>query len=269
MKIINNINLLNSPIQLKSNNIYKNKSVSDNKPINNKELLTVPYNINYATFTFKMNQRANILLKNSDKLNCAYSGKKLISPYISGEIFKILDKKTSAKSAVNFLDKYAQNGYLHSLESKIFNIFKSQCEENNDFKTILQKMYPSAKSNLSKKYLSEYKRILKRIKCFSENLKSAAMPITQQSLKEIKNGNFDKYSLLKNLDELAVDNSEQKLINEIGEIIFNLPDENNNLDAFIVKNAKLSHRKIAQKLLQQSIADVDNITIQESLKGRI
>ena len=123
MKIINNINLLNSPIQLKSNNIYKNKSVSDNKPINNKELLTVPYNINYATFTFKMNQRANILLKNSDKLNCAYSGKKLISPYISGEIFKILDKKTSAKSAVNFLDKYAQNGYLHSLESKIFNIF--------------------------------------------------------------------------------------------------------------------------------------------------
>ena len=67
MKIINNINLLNSPIQLKSNNIYKNKSVSDNKPINNKELLTVPYNINYATFTFKMNQRANILLKNSDK----------------------------------------------------------------------------------------------------------------------------------------------------------------------------------------------------------
>ena len=41
------------------------------------------------------------------------------------EIFKIIDKKTSAKSAVNFLDKYAQNGYLHSLESKIFNIFKS------------------------------------------------------------------------------------------------------------------------------------------------
>lgn len=264
MKIINNINLLNSPIQLKSNNIYKNKSASDNKPINNKELLTVPYNINYATFTFKMNQRANILLKNSDKLNCAYSGKKLISPYISGEIFKILDKKTSAKSAVDFLNKYAQNGYLHSLESEIFNIFKSQCEENNDFKTILQKMYPSAKSNLSKKYLSEYKRILKRIKCFSENLKSAAMPITQQSLKEIKNGNFDKYSLLKNLDELAVDNSEQKLINEIGEIIFNLPDENNNLDAFIVKNAKLSHRKIAQKLLQPAIADIDNITIQEN-----
>lgn len=264
MKIINNINLLNSPIQLKSNNICKNKRVSDNKPIDNKELLTVPFNINYATFTFKMNQRANILLKNSDKLNCAYSGKKLISPYISGEIFKILDKKTSAKSAVDFLDKYAQNGYLHSLESEIFNIFKSQCEENNDFKIILQKMYPSAKSNLSKKYLSEYKRILKRIKCFSENLKSAAMPITQQSLKEIKNGNFDKYSLLKNLDELAVDNSEQKLINEIGEIIFNLPDENNNLDAFIVKNAKLSHRKIAQKLLQPAIADIDNITIQEN-----
>ncbi len=239
----------------KYNGVRRNDVCLNNSQANNFEPINC---VKYMAFRAKPD--SVMLLSQSDKLLCAYSRKKMISPYALRTIFAKLAKKTNAQSAVNFLREYRE--YMPAVETEVFDMFEEYgaCGKKT-FQDILIEKRPEALINLRQKQTEVLHSTDDYIfsSSLDENIAEELLYIRDVALLKIGDGTFGRSDVLEQLKSIETDDKDKVGIHEIYKKWYNLPRSLKDYDAFIVKYSKFSHNDIAQRLLSMSVASVEHI----------
>jgi len=218
-----------------------------------------PCNAVVPVLSFQAKPDSVMLLAQTDKLRCAYSGEKMLSPYMFRSICAKLSKKNNAQSAINFLKEYQE--YMPTVETEIFDMFT---EYSNGGKKTLQDIllqeHPKALTRLREKQRNVLISSDENINMLDKDIAEEVLGIRDAALIGIEDGTFSRHKLLERLKIINSQDARTKhLLNNIYAKWYTLPRSYMDYDAFIVKYSKFPHEEIAQRLLSMSVATVEHI----------
>ena len=216
------------------------------------------YPANYNNLTFTAKSDAKILLENANNLVCAYSGKKMLSPYEVRGIYSKLRKRQNAASMVLFLQNY--ESYMHKTELEVFNLLKgAKDKENKDFKEILSEHVIEAHRNLKGKQVAIMESTNDLVNMLSDDTRDEVIAIKDNAIERINDFGFSRKYTLRELRNLSAKGNDKKIINEIFKAWHKLPNSKTDSDAFIKKYFFADHFTIAKSLLSSSVATIEHI----------
>ena len=254
-------------------NFYSNKVQSKNEGYTHKNNFVNIFPQYYTNISFG-SCPANILMENSERAFCAYSGCELLSKSNFSKICEKLKKKHTLEETVYFLAQYRKthmvepnNGAIvPTIEGCIFDIFNEKYTRKYygkmTFKDVLILMRLDALDRVKKKYINVLKSGDNIIKKFSPDISDLVKLIKQDCLTKACDGNFNRDSAINKILSIKVEGKDVDLMNRLLKKWWELPCTNNNIDAFIVHYSKKSHQKIAKRLLSPAIGTWEHINPQ-------
>lgn len=216
------------------------------------------YPINYNNLSFTAKSDARILLEHAEDLVCAYSGKKMLSPYTIREIYSKLRKKQNAQASIVFLQNY--ENYMHKAEKEVFDILKSALDKSHkDFSDILNQKVIDSRKRLKIKQIEILKSTDELIDNLSDDIKNNIISIKENAFSRIEDWGFSRKYTLRELRKVEAKGNDKKIINEIFKAWHKLPNSKTDADAFIIKYFSKDHYTIAKMLLSSSVATIEHI----------
>ena len=235
--IFNCIKLNNNPNQLRENTCKIN-------------------DVKCTSISFTSKSDAANLMKCTDILNCAYTGKPMILKESISELMQKLFNKKSAYEALEILKSYAK--YIYNPE--IFQmLLKSPHLTKFDIRDIFQENYSESLDRLKRKQ----RNVLNSTERIQEQLGSRAKKKVERLKEEtedrIEDGSFSRTIPLKALRAITGAKKDENLLKQIYRAWYQLPRSSKDLDAFVVSNAKLSQDSIIKKMISPSEVSIDHI----------
>lgn len=251
-----NFNIL-SPAVRKNNNSYGR----NNTPVNSDELAKpVMSLVNFPNVSFKSSPAMEFMMEHGSDI-CAYTKTLMLRPQKYEFLLQKLQKRPNAQSAINLLQGY-QN-YMHEVESIVFDILCDASYKNKrGFDDILKDEAPEALIRLKEKQKNILTKADSLIEKLSEPIALQVQAIRDEALVKMDNDTFGRKCPLEKLKKIQGQGKDAGHLKKIYQIWYKLPSSSTDLDAFIVKNAKLDHYTIARHLLSPSVKTVDHITAQ-------
>lgn len=243
-----------------------NKKVSEQRGQNHSVETSVPEDIassslslaHFPNITFRMNQDMKFLLAQSDKLKCAYSRMPMISPNEAKTICQKLTKRPNAQSAVNYLEHCEK--YMHSIEAKIFDIFKETPKKGKKtFQDILKELQPESLVRLKEQQLTILTSTDKYIEQMSEPVAEKVRAARDEAITRMENDTFGRKALLEQLKKIKAEGRDLVNVIKVYQAWYKLPRSTNNIDAFIVQYSKEPHESIARRLISTAVATVEHV----------
>lgn len=210
------------------------------------------------TFRAGMNPDAKFLLNQASWLRCAYSGKRMLPLSEATNIYKKLERRPNAMSAINLLVQYEK--YMHEIESDIFEIFRdAQYKGKRDFQNILQELQPEALKRLKEKQFATLKSTDSIIDSTSEPVAECLREIRDGAFQKIENDDFTRKGLLKKIKKVKATGDDLEKVIRIYRAWYGISRSTRDIDAFIVQYAKQPHLAIAKRLISTSVASIEHI----------
>lgn len=259
MKVIlnqTNFNILNPAVR--KNNISYVKS---NAPVNSDELAKPVMSLaNFPNVSFKASPAMEFMMEHGSDI-CAYTKTLMIHPQKYEQVLQKLAKRPNAQSAINLLQGYQI--YMHDVESVVFDILcEASYKAKRGFNDILKDEVPEALTRLKEKQKNILTKPNKIIDKLSEPVAEQVRLIRDEALEKMENDTFSRKSPLDKLMKVSVTGKDAQHLDKIYQIWYKLPSSSTDLDAFIVKNAKLDHFTVARHLLSPSVKTIDHIVAQ-------
>lgn len=197
------------------------------------------------------------LLRQADRLRCAYSGKPMLMREDAEICYKKLSKRQNAQSAINLLQHL--QCYMHDVESKVFDLIKEEpYKKKINFQDILQNYYDSSLEQLEEKQFRILNRANRIIKTLSEPVKEQVLAAREDAMSNLGDTRLARCCLQK-LKNIKAKGKDLAGVINIFHIWYALPCPSKDIDAFIVKYAKQSHEAIAKRLISSSVATVEHV----------
>lgn len=207
-------------------------------------------------------------LKNIDGLHDPYSNIIMLPTNKFKSIMRNLEEKRDAVSAVKYISKFKK--YMFPSETKVLSILeKHQHDVYKDaegkrvptnFHTILMGLLPESKARLVNAQLNVVENIRniskEKLSKTSQNDVESYLTIIE---KDIMHDRFRIKPSRDLLERLYDEVPDKKVVDEIMKTTRDFPNSATSTDAFIVKNARQSHHKIAESLLSPSTITVEHI----------
>ena len=215
---------------------------------------------NFPNISFQKGMKPDIkfLLKQSGWLNCAYSGRKLISPFDIPRINKKIDKCPNIITTNSFLERYEH--FMFDVEKEIFNLFKNYRHKNkHDYQDALISMLPAAYENLINKQTNILHSTDDIIQNLSKPVAEKVVNLRDGAINKAVVGTFTRKGLLKSLNKIKADENDKAWLTQIYRKWYRMPKSSTDIDAFIVQYSKQPHNMIAKRLLSPSVATVEHI----------
>lgn len=251
-----NFNII-SPAVRKNNNSY----VRNNAPVNSEELTQPIMSLaNFPNVSFKANPAMEFMMEHGSDI-CAYTKTLMIHPQKYEQILQKLAKRPNAQSAINLLQGYQI--YMHDIESIIFDILNDASYKNKrGFDAILKDEAPDALVRLKEKQRNILTKTDKLIDKLSEPIATQVRQIRDEAITKMENDTFGRKCPLEKLNKVQSSGKDAQYLDKIYKIWYKLPSSSTDIDAFIVKNAKLDHFTIARHLLSPSVKTIDHVVAQ-------
>ena len=212
----------------------------------------------YSNVSFHANPDMEFLLKQANRLKCAYSGREMIAPQVAKNVYQSLKKRPNAQSAINLLIHYQQ--YMHDVESIIFDIFKeTPYKGKKDFQDILNEHKADALVRLEEKQLAIINSVDKYIEKMSDPIAQQVRKIQENAKKHIQEKTFNRKSPLRAIKEIRAKDKDLDAVIRVYQTWYKLPTSSKDLDAFIVKYSKEPHENIAKRLISTSVATIEHV----------
>lgn len=255
-----NFNIINPAVR-KNNISY----VKDNAPVNSGEIAKPIMSLaNFPNISFKASPAMEFMMEHGSDI-CAYTKTLMLHPQRYEQILQKLAKRPNAQSAINLLQGFQI--YMHDVESVVFDILCDASYKNKrGFNEILKDEVPDALVRLKEKQRKVLTKTDKLIDKLSEPVAIQVRAIKDEALEKMENDTFSRKSPLDKLMKISATGKDAQHLDKIYQIWYKLPSSSTDLDAFIVKNAKLDHYTVARHLLSPSVKTVDHI-IAQSRKG--
>lgn len=211
---------------------------------------------------FRAKPDSTMLLAQSNKLLCAYSRKPMLPLYTFRMICSKLTKKTTAQAAINFLREYRD--YMPEVETEIFDMFEEYgATGKKDFQDILMEKRPEALDRLRQRQKEVLHSTDDYIMGIGGDIAEELFSIGDVATLLVDEGSFSRTDVLEKVEciptYMEVSGRNQQKLDEIYKIWYSLPRSLMDYDTFIVKYSKYSHYAIAQRLLEMSVASVEDI----------
>ena len=220
---------------------------------------------NFPNVSFRGKNEGQVLLRCVDTINCAYSGKPMISQNNLAKAFSKLIKTYDADSAIKVLNGYTK--YMYDVESQVFEILKSaRNKDKRNFSDILSEYAPASLQRLRVKQRKVLAEIRPQIEHLSPELKERADIILDDLFVRVNDGTFNRRYPAEQFSTLKGNGADNEVLSEINRICYQLPRSSKDLDAFIVRYSKSSHDAIARRLLSPAAATIEHI-IPQSKNG--
>jgi hypothetical protein len=185
----------------------------------------------------------------------------MIHPQKYEQVLQKLAKRPNAQSAINLLQSFQV--YMHDIESIVFDILCDASHKNKrGFDDILKDEVPEALIRLKEKQKNVLTKTDKLIDKLSEPVADQVRLIRDEALEKMENDTFSRKSPLDKLIKISATGKDAQHLDKIYQIWYQLPSSSTDLDAFIVKNAKLDHFTVARHLLSPSVKTIDHIIAQ-------
>ena len=213
---------------------------------------------NFPNISFHANPDMEFLLKQADKLKCAYSGRDMISPHVARNIYQGLLKRPNAQSAINLLNHYQK--FMHDIETEIFDLFRdASYKGKKTFQDILIELKPEALERLEEKQIKIINSADKYIAKMSDPIAEQVREIKDQALENIKNETFNRKTPLRAIKKIHATGKDLEAVIKVYQAWYKLPSSTKDIDAFIVKYAKEPHYNIAKRLISTAVATVEHV----------
>ncbi len=214
---------------------------------------------NLPHITFKAKPDSVMLLSQADKLYCAYSRSKMLSPYTFRAICSKLSKKPNAQSAINFLKEYRE--YMPKVETEIFDMLEEYgVSGKKTLQDILTEKRPESLARLREKQKCILTNADGKIMQLDKDIAEEVLGIRDAALISIDDGSFSRHKLLDRLKMIEAQDTKTKTqLHNIYKRWYTLPRSYMDYDAFVVKYSKFSHEEIAQRFLSMAVATVEHI----------
>ncbi len=251
-----NFNILNPAVR-KNNISY----VKNNAPVNSDELTKPILSLaNFPNVSFKASPAMEFMMEHGSDI-CAYTKTLMIHPQKYEQMLQKLAKRPNAQSAINLLQGY--QAYMHDVESIVFDILcDAPYKAKRGFNDILKDEVPEALTRLKVKQRNILTKPEKLIDKLSEPIATQVRLIRDEALEKMENDTFSRKSPLDKLIKISATGKDAQHLDKIYQIWYKLPSSSTDLDAFIVKNAKLDHFTVARHLLSPSVKTIDHIIAQ-------
>lgn len=249
---INNISNIITTKRNEENLSAENKVFEEPSLVNSSHLAGV------CNISFNARPDMNFLLEYADRFKCAYSGKPMISKPKAKEIYQKLEKRPNAQSAINLLQHL--QGYMHDIESIIFDIFKDASHKNKrDFQDILQELAPKSLERLKIKQFEILNSTNRIIETLSEPVAQGVTAARDEALTKMEDGSFGRKIPLERIKSINAKGRDLQQVIKIYRKWYRLPASSNDLDAFIVQYSKAPHQQIAKRLISTAVASVEHV----------
>lgn len=251
-----NFNILNPAVR-KNNNSYGR----NNAPVNSEELAKPIMSLtNFPNISFKASPAMEFMMEHGSDI-CAYTKTLMLHPQKYEQLLQKLQKRPNAQSAINLLQSFQI--YMHDIESIVFDILCDASYKNKrGFDEILKEESPEALVRLKEKQRYILTKTNSLVDKLSEPIAQQVRTIRDEALAKMENDTFGRKCPLEKLKKIQGQGKEVNHLKKIYEIWYELPSSSTDLDAFIVKNAKLDHFTIARHLLSPSVKTVDHVIAQ-------
>lgn len=238
---------------------------TDSRQISSPELPTQGLSLaNFPNVSFGMNAEMKFLLENTQKLRCAYSGKPMISPKDIKTIFKKLEKRPNAQSAINLLVQYEE--YMHDIEQRVFEMFKDTPHKGKlNFQDILLENKADSLERLKLKQYEILTGVHGLIDSMSKPIADKIRAIQSEAVANMELGTFSRKAVLSAVRGVKATGDDLDKVIKVYQQWYKLPKAGNNYDAFVVKYSRFSHDAIAKRLLSTSVATIEHV--QPSSRG--
>lgn len=251
-----NFNIVNPAVR-KNNISY----VKNNAPVNSDELAKPVMSLaNFPNVSFKASPAMEFMMEHGSDI-CAYTKTLMIHPQKYEQVLQKLAKRPNAQSAINLLQGY--QAYMHDVESVVFDILcDASYKAKRGFNEILKDEVPEALVRLKEKQKNVLTKTNKLIDKLSEPVAEQVRLIRDEALEKMENDTFSRKSPLDKLIKISATGKDLQNLNKIYQVWYKLPSSSTDLDAFIVKNAKLDHFTVARHLLSPSVKTIDHVAAQ-------
>lgn len=213
---------------------------------------------NFPNVSFRAKNDSQVLLKCVNNINCAYSGKPMISQDDLAKAFSKLIKTFNAESAIKILNGYTK--YMYDVETEVFEILKgAKNKDKLNFSQILAEYAPESLIRLKAKQRKVLATIRPQIERLSPELKEKADIILDELFVRVNDGSFNRRYPADRFSTLKGKGVDSEVLSEINHICYQLPRSSRDLDAFIVRYSKSSHDAIARRLLSPAAATIEHI----------
>lgn len=210
----------------------------------------------------KTEDHVAFLLKYAKSLKCAYSGKPMIPQKEMEDIFSKLDKRPTAKTALDLLQNYLP--FMHDIEAIMFSILKdASLKTKRDFQDILQELLPEALISLRQKQIEAIKSADKYIEKMSPEIAEQVLLIRNSALEKIEDNTFGRQPPLEAIKKIHATGKDLRQVIKTYQSWYKIPNSTRDIDAFIVKYARKSHFDIAKRLISPSMATIEHIRPQK------
>lgn len=246
---------------------YNSKPIINQEPTQNSDSLpedglTLAHfpNVSFGKARIKrINPDAQLLLRYSKHLKCAYSGLPMIAPWEAQSMYNKLLKKPNAQAAINFLQPYRE--IMHDVEKSALDLFASADNKNSrTFKDILNENKGEALERLRTKQVAVLTSADKIIEEMEPETASQVAALRDRAISQTHGNDFVRKNILKYLEEIKTLNyDDAERIQDIYALWYKLPNSSSDLDAFIVQYSKESHDVIAKRLITPSVATIEHV----------
>lgn len=174
-------------------------------------------------------------------------------------------------AATGILSRYRKN--MHPVEKKVFTLINTNNSQNptfQDFQEILMNLRPEYLAKLKVIQFNILKDIEKLNQDFSNGHKASIQKLideTRNIIDEDKQDHHFKrksfidriYSGLRDLLKSKTESEDKRIAELIYAKAISLPNSRNNIESFIVKYSRRSHREIAERLLFGSVSTIEHV----------
>ena len=251
-----NFNILNPAVR--KNNIYYGRN---NAPVGSEELAKPAINlVNFPNVSFKSSPAMEFIMEHGSDV-CAYTKTLMLRQSKYEQLLQKIQKRPNAQSAINLLQSFQI--YMHDVESIVFDILCDASYKNKrGFDEILKEEVPMALIRLKEKQREILTKTDPIVENLSEPVAKQVRTIRDEALEKMENDTFGRKCPLEKLMRIQGQGKDVNNLKNIYKIWYELPSSSTDLDAFIVKNAKLDHFTIARHLLSPSVKTGDHIIAQ-------